>query len=121
MKYIYLFLSIMFVLFAALQYNDPDPYLWAPYYLMLAAVCFFQFRLQRYNWLIWLALAVTIVWAVIYIPDVIEYFKVGAPSLVGTMKASTPYIENMREFGGLMICLVTLIAVVAQKPVATTG
>ena len=35
----YLFVLI-FISFAAVQYNDPDPYLWIPIYLYPAALCF---------------------------------------------------------------------------------
>ena len=34
----YLFVLI-FILFAAVQYNDPDPYLWIPIYIYVAFIC----------------------------------------------------------------------------------
>lgn len=30
------FVAILFTLFAALQYNDPDPYTWIPVYMLIA-------------------------------------------------------------------------------------
>ena len=33
MKYVYYFLMLMFLCFAAVQFNDPDPLLWIPTYL----------------------------------------------------------------------------------------
>lgn len=36
MKYIALIFTIIFLLFAGLQYNDPDPILWIPIYLIAA-------------------------------------------------------------------------------------
>lgn len=115
MKSLYLVLSILFVLFAALQYNDPDPYIWGPYYLAIALICFLEFRAQKYNWLLWLALILTIAWMISYIPDVIDYFKNGMPNIANEMHASTPYIENMREFGGLLICLVAILSILIKK------
>jgi hypothetical protein len=39
MKYIVsLFLTVLFLIFAGLQYNDPDPWLWMPVYLLYALV-----------------------------------------------------------------------------------
>ena len=39
MKYIVsLFLTVLFLIFAGLQYNDPDPWLWIPAYLLYAVV-----------------------------------------------------------------------------------
>lgn len=32
-------LTLLFVLFAAVQYNDPDPWLWMPVYLVYALIC----------------------------------------------------------------------------------
>lgn len=36
-RYIALFFVFVFILFAAVQYNDPDPILWIPIYLVAAA------------------------------------------------------------------------------------
>lgn len=33
-----IFLMLMFVAFAAVQYNDPDPWLWMPVYLIYASI-----------------------------------------------------------------------------------
>ena len=106
MKYIYLVLALMFVLFALVQYNDPDPYIWAPYYLLIAAICFIQFRQRKYPWLVWSALLLTIAWSAFYIPDVIDYFKMGEPNI-------------MREFLGLVICLITLGSILIKKDIIT--
>lgn len=37
MKYVYLGLCVLMVLFAGVQYNDPDFYFWVPVYLVPAA------------------------------------------------------------------------------------
>ncbi|MBK8282525.1 MAG: transmembrane 220 family protein [Saprospiraceae bacterium] len=105
--------------FALVQYNDPDPYIWAPYYLLIAAICFIQFRQRKYPWLVWSALLLTIAWSAFYIPDVIDYFKMGEPNIASEMKATTPYIENMREFLGLVICLITLGSILIKKDIIT--
>ena len=39
MKILNVFFCIVFIIFAALQYNDPDPYVWIPIYLYTAALC----------------------------------------------------------------------------------
>jgi Transmembrane family 220, helix len=40
MKYIALIFTLIFILFAGWQYNDPDPMLWIPIYLIAAYVTF---------------------------------------------------------------------------------
>jgi hypothetical protein len=44
MKYIALIFTIIFLLFAGLQYNDPDPMLWIPLYLVAVYVNFRTFQ-----------------------------------------------------------------------------
>ncbi|RNL53773.1 transmembrane 220 family protein [Pedobacter jejuensis] len=40
MKIFNLVFCILFVVSAALQYNDPDPYIWVPIYLFGAWLCY---------------------------------------------------------------------------------
>lgn len=98
----------MFISFAAVQYNDPDPYIWGPYYLLIAFICFLAFKNRYIFWLAASALAVTLFWAATYVPDAIDWVRHGEPNIAGAMKAETPYIENMREFLGLVICISVL-------------
>jgi hypothetical protein len=44
MKVFNILFFILFVLSAALQYNDPDPWLWMPIYLYGAVLCWLAFR-----------------------------------------------------------------------------
>ena len=44
MKYIALIFTIIFLLFAGLQYNDPDPMLWIPLYLVAVYANFRTFQ-----------------------------------------------------------------------------
>ena len=109
MKYIHLVIALLFFIFAIVQYNDPDFYIWMPVYGILTFVAFSQFlgRPQRK-----VALALTVflgIWAVFFIPDLITWIQDGAPNFAGTMKAESPHIELMRELFGLLISLVATI------------
>jgi len=44
-------------------------------------------------------------WVLTYIPDVVNWFSQGTPSITGSMKAESPFIEFVREFFGLLLCL----------------
>ncbi len=44
MKYIALIFTLIFLLFAGWQYNDPDPILWIPIYLIAAYATFRTFQ-----------------------------------------------------------------------------
>jgi len=104
-----LIFGVLFVICAGLQWNDPDPYLWMPLYLLSALSCAYAFkdisakRLNIFNIAIYLPYAVynfvttdgVFSWATEHHFD----------SLTQSMMASTPWIENTREFGGLFIML----------------
>ena len=48
MKVFNLIFCFIFIGFAALQYNDPDPYVWIPIYMYAAVLCWLAFR-NKYN------------------------------------------------------------------------
>jgi hypothetical protein len=123
MKTFNLVAVVLFVLFAALQYNDPDPYIWIPIYVVSAYVCFqtYKGKLDRFSH--WIIVAFCLIYAVRLMIDpngVIAWFKEhDAENLVQSMKATKPWIEQTREFGGLLIILlVTSVNIIANKKAA---
>ncbi len=104
---------LLFVFSAALQYNDPDPYIWMPIYLYGAVLCFLAFRRKYYPRAYLVGIAVYLVYAgyLVFTKDgVLDWINQhNAESLVQTMKAEKPWIEDTREFGGLMILIVVLL------------
>ncbi|MBI5917657.1 MAG: transmembrane 220 family protein [Bacteroidetes bacterium] len=104
MKILNLLLAAMFTLFAAWQYNDPDPWRWAAMYGFVAVVCGFAAFGKTNKYALWAGIAVCLVWMVVWVPEFIEWVKIGRPNIAGQMKAETPYIEYTREFLGLAIC-----------------
>ncbi|MBM3442111.1 MAG: hypothetical protein FJX89_05340 [Bacteroidetes bacterium] len=112
MKYVNYLLADFFLLFAALQYNDPDPWLWIPIYLYAAIACARAAKGKVPRGMLILGIAFCSVYATLLflIPDgVIEWAGLHqAENLVQTMKATKPWIENTREFGGLLIILAAL-------------
>jgi len=103
MKIAYWMLAVIFALFAAVQYNDPDPIQWILLY-GLVAVHFMLAALGRMNRLaVWLTLAAAAIWAATLLPDFMNWIRMGEPSIVETMKAEQPWIELTREFLGLVL------------------
>jgi hypothetical protein len=109
MKTVNILLSACFLLFAGLQYNDPDPWLWIPIYLYAATACALAARGKAPRPMLILGIAFCSAYAafLFIIPDgVIEWAnRHRAENLVQTMKATKPWIENTREFGGLLIVI----------------
>lgn len=102
----------LFILFAALQINDPDPWLWIPLYLLAAGLCGYRYAGKAKTGLEWIAIGIYLVYALflLFVRDgVVDWFdEHDAENLVQTMKATKPWIENTREFGGLAIMVVVL-------------
>ena len=110
--------AVLFLICAGLQWNDPDPYLWMPLYLLSVLSCAYAFkdisakRLNMFNIAVYSPYALynfvvedgVLSWATAHNFD----------SLTQSMMASTPWIENTREFGGLItmivVCAINLYA-----------
>ena len=112
--------SAVFVVFGLLQINDPDPYVWIPIYGVVALICFFNARKKYDRFSHLCILACCIIYGInllIKNDGVISWFNDhDAENLVESMKATKPWIENTREFGGLLIILlVTSINILKHK------
>ncbi|WP_262249662.1 transmembrane 220 family protein [Parapedobacter soli] len=126
MKTFNIVFCILFLISAALQYNDVDPLLWIVLYGYGAWACYMAAR-GRY---LVRAYALGIV---VYLGFVVYYliFKHGvldwlqnheAKDLVQSMKADKPWIEETREVLGLLILIAVLavdwVVAVKRKRVA---
>lgn len=106
---LHLIVSGLFFLFAAMQYNDPDFYIWVPIYMLVGVVVFFYGR-GIYNPRVFQVLtALYVLGMFFYYPDVVSWMQEGTPSIAGSMKAESPFIEFVREFFGLGICALILL------------
>ncbi len=112
MKIFNLLFSLLFLASAALQYNDPDPYIWMPIYLYGAILCWLAFRNQFYpkayiaGILIYTGYAVYLFFAADGVLDWMQ--KHNAENIAATMQATKPWIEETREFFGLVILIIVL-------------
>ncbi|MCA6079161.1 transmembrane 220 family protein [Fulvivirga sedimenti] len=109
MKAIKIILALLFLLFAVVQYNDPDPWLWIAIYGITAGL----FIANIWGWynktvlLVFLVLGV--LYSLTYLGGVIDYIGMGQPAaIVETMKAEKPYIEETREFFGMWIVIAAI-------------
>jgi hypothetical protein len=113
MKFFNIFFSVVFILFAVVQYNDPDPYLWVPIYLYPAILCFLKFiqtPIPRIAyWAGFLVFGVYAIYKMFDTNGIIDWVQFhNASNIASTMKAEKPWIEESREFFGLVIILIVL-------------
>ncbi|RFM34599.1 transmembrane 220 family protein [Chitinophaga silvisoli] len=112
MKLFNIIWCILFIIFAGLQYNDPDPYVWMPIYLYGATCCALAARGKFYRKAYIAGIIVYICYAVYKFFDqngVLDWAtKHHGENIAETMKASQPWIEETREFFGLFILIAVL-------------
>jgi hypothetical protein len=113
MKIFNITFGILFILFAALQYNDPDPYVWMPIYLYSTWLCFDAAKGKFIPWANVLGLVVYGAYTAYLFFDktgVLNWAEQHhAENIVQSMKAEKPWIEETREFGGLLILIVVIL------------
>ncbi len=102
-KPIALVFGLLFIVFAALQYNDPDPEVWIPIYGLAAVSCFMTWAgLARWWFLAGMAVLFAVA-AVYQWPPRFEGF------LFNELGMRSLNIELAREAGGLAICSLVMI------------
>lgn len=104
---------ISFVLFAYVNVNDKDGWLWVGIYLVAAVCCGLAVFKKYYPAVYLVILAFYIVYALqlFFSKDgVMDWMvKYNRPSIAETMQATKPYIEKTREFFGLVIISIALV------------
>ena len=111
MKIVNFLLVIMFLAFAYLQLNDPDPILWVSIYGVMVVFCgmaMFGIYPKKFH------IAVLIIYAlysIYYFPGVMEWLhQTDKTTIFDEMeKEKHLFIEESREFLGLIICVIVLL------------
>lgn len=107
-----LFMGI-FILFALLQYNDPDPYIWMPIYLYAAFLCYravqqiYDRRLYVIGLIAYIGYGIFLFFDKTGVLDWMQEHH--SENIVESMQATRPWIEETREFFGLVIVIAVLL------------
>lgn len=112
MKIFNIIFIVIFITFAALQYNDPDPYIWMPIYLYAALICFLALK-GKYFPILYIIGFVGYIGYGLYLffdkTGVLDWAREHhGENIVESMQASKPWIEETREFFGLVIVIFVL-------------
>ncbi len=109
MKIAALILSLLFVLFAGFQYNDPDGWIWTILYGNIAVLCFMAFRGKFFKWWSVVSLVVYGIYFLYLSPAILDFFSDDFQENVrSAMTFEKQFIEQTREAIGLLICIAGL-------------
>jgi len=111
MRIVNFVLAAMFLTFAFLQINDPDPVIWILIYgamAVLSIMAIFEFYPRKF--IIGL-MVLFVLYSAVYASGAVEWLNQDNKSLLfdDLAKMQHPYIEETREFLGLLICIIVLI------------
>lgn len=107
-KNIGLIFTITFSLFAILQYNDPDPWVWIIIYGIVAVLCLLQWLDKLYYKTLLVAAIAFAAATLSYAPEIYGWVMDGFPSITTEMHAESMYIELVRESLGLALSSIAL-------------
>lgn len=108
-KIIHAVLAVLFILFALVQINDPDPERWVLVYGMVAALSLLHGFWKPLPYVTFALMCLCLFWAATLVPSMMEWFDSSDKSeMLGQMMDDKPYIEGTRELGGLVIAAAAL-------------
>lgn len=110
MRVVNFILAIMFLGFAFLQLNDPDPARWILIYGVMAVFCIAAMFEVYARKAILAVMIIYGIYSVFYINGVTEWLQQEDLSVLfdDVAKMEYIYIEESREFLGLIICIIVL-------------
>jgi hypothetical protein len=121
MRIVNFILAIMFLAFAFVQINDPDPVIWILIYgamAVLSVMAIFEFYPKKF--IIGL-LVLFVIYSFVFMPGVAEWLTKDNKAMLfdDIAKMQFPYIEEAREFLGLLICIIVLVVFLVRSRSAT--
>lgn len=97
-------LGVIFILFAVIQLNDPDPVLWFLLYMMVALVSVISNYKKIHPYIIWGLIIGYLAYASIHFSYFMDWLQTEHKNeLFGEMVYEKPYLEGTREFIGLVM------------------
>ncbi len=109
-------LFVIFLIFAILQLNDPDGWIWFIIYFIVAIICLFQNFITISRALLVIVIIGLFAYATFHISLFIDYLKTKhKEEIFGAMVYEKPYLEGTREFIGLLMAAAAMIHILKSK------
>jgi hypothetical protein len=102
------FIGVLFILFALVQFNDPDPLLWIVIYLIPATFAF-AFTHKKINRNLLAAFGILYLMGAIYLFPMHISEWIVAEEKSKSLNMTLPGIEEARESMGLFICFCAIL------------
>jgi hypothetical protein len=112
MKYIHLVFAILFILFAALQLNDPDSAVWVSAYSAAAFISILSFLGKMPKKVLLLFMGITAISIGVMFPNTYSSLVNYDPNLMPSPEIThtkDPQTEIFKEVGGLLVILVAFV------------
>jgi hypothetical protein len=108
-KAIDIFLFLLFGVFAALQYNDPDAFLWVVIYGVVALVSLLRVFGVFQRGMVFLLLIAIGLFGLLHAPYFYQWITADhARDIASAMDDDKQYLEGTREFFGLLLAAICL-------------
>ncbi len=116
---IHIAITMLLLVMAVIQLNDPDPLYWVTVYSLVALTPALRIFHRSYNWLLNLTLGMVLAGLLMSAPGFIDYVHSrDFGSITGKMMAEKAYVEYAREFLGLVIAITCLAIYRYRQPQA---
>ncbi|MDG2045826.1 MAG: transmembrane 220 family protein [Halioglobus sp.] len=92
---------IIYLLCAAVQYNDPDRIVWISLYLAAAGMCIAEFRPEPPRWPPRVLGLISVTWIGTLLPSIVG--QATLEDIFTSITMTTNAIEQAREIGGLLL------------------
>ena len=114
-KIISIIVGTLFLIFAFVQINDPDPLIWILMYTVIGGICILSAFGYYQKWLTITVLMLAIIWMITLFPGFWQWIRYEPFSdLVGKMDPGSKYIEESREFLGLLLGVLGLSYIIKK-------
>jgi hypothetical protein len=115
-RFSHLFIGILFLLFAIVQFNDPDPWAWILIYCFISIISILSALGKHSKWAAYLVLLVSMIWMVFLFPGLWQWItQEPFDALFGGMDPSRIHLEESREFLGLFIGVISVMYIIFQN------
>lgn len=113
--YLRIGLALLFLVFACVQLNDPDPWSWVLLYGLTALAFLISVKRNLPKRILQAGLLGIGIAMLLLLPDFVNWVEMGMPTITASMKAEAPHIELTREFLGLLITATAWYWLLKQK------